>query len=93
MYFRLISPSEAQWVGRVVLEHLACIHTYFWCRKLSKDRDVEPVFYDLQIKDDTMDSTYVSYVILTAKPLGSLIRQRNNSVKMEVRRLCVSEPR
>lgn len=92
MYCRLISSSEAQWAGRVVLEHLACIHTHFWCGNLLKDRDVEPVFYHLQMKNDTMNSTYVSYVILTAKPLGSLIRRRNNNVKMEVRRLCKSEP-
>jgi hypothetical protein len=92
MYFRLITSSEAQWAGRVVLERLACIHTHFWCGNLLKDRNVEPVFYDGQIKDDTMNSTYVNYVILTAKPLGSLIRRSNNSVKMEVRRFCVSEP-
>jgi len=55
-------------------------------------RDVEPIFNDRQITDDTMNSTHVSYVILIAKPLGSLIRRRNNSVKMEVRRLCMSEP-
>jgi len=55
-------------------------------------RDVELTFNDRQIKDDTMNSTYVNYVILIAKPFGSLIRRQNNSVKMEVRRLCVSEP-
>jgi hypothetical protein len=92
MYFKLISSTEAQWAGRVVLKHLACIRTHFWCGNLLKDRDVEPVFYDGQIKDDTMNSTYVSDVILTAKPLGSLIVRRNNSLKMEVRRSCVSEP-
>jgi hypothetical protein len=92
VYFGLVSSREVQWAGRVVLEHLACIHTHFWCENLLKNRDVEPVFYDGQIKDDTTNSTCVSYVILTAKPLGRLIRRRNNSVKMEVRRLYVSEP-
>jgi hypothetical protein len=57
VYFRLISSSEALGTGRMVLEHLACIHTHVWCGNLLKDGDVEPIFYDGQIKDDTMNST------------------------------------
>lgn len=69
MYFRLISSSEALWAGHVILEHLACIRTHLWCGNLLKDKDVEHVFYDGKIKDDAMNSTYVSYVNLTAKSL------------------------
>ena len=64
------------------------MHSYtLLVRKPLENRDVEPVFYDGQIKDDKRNSTYVRYVILTAKSLGSLVRRRNNSVKMEVRKL------